>query len=201
MIRLPWWSAVLVVLSPAWSFGGSPPPYQADFPPEEFRARWNTVFERIGDEAVAIVQGVPKANGFLVPRQSNEFYHLCGIATPHAYLVLDGRDRKVTLLLPPRDERLERAEGKVLSAEDAELVKRLTGVDEVTSTMVMNDEWTRGLMLAPRTVVFTPFAPAEGNAQSRGELMSANAAIARNYWDGRPPREARLVQLLKARLP
>ena len=45
-------------------------------------------------------QGAPKANGFLVPRQTNEFYYLCGIETPHAYLVLDGRDRKVTLFLP-----------------------------------------------------------------------------------------------------
>src|SRR5262249_20572153 len=153
----------------------SAPPYQTDFPPEEFQARWKAVFDRIGNEAVAIVQGAAKPNGFLLPRQSNEFYHLCGIETPHAYLVLDGRDRKVTLLLPPRDERLERAEGKVLSAEDAELVKRLTGVDEVASTTVMNDEWARGLMRAPCTVLFTPFAPAEGNAQSRGELRSANA--------------------------
>ena len=44
-----------------------PPPYQSDFPPEEFQARWKAVFDRIGDRAVAIVQGAPKANGFLVP--------------------------------------------------------------------------------------------------------------------------------------
>jgi Xaa-Pro aminopeptidase len=48
-----------------------------------------------------------------MPRQTNEFYYLCGIETPHAYLVLDGRNRKVTLYLPPRNERLESAEGKV----------------------------------------------------------------------------------------
>jgi Xaa-Pro aminopeptidase len=201
MSRHPWWPVVLVMLCPALSSGGTEAPYQTDFPPEEFRARWKAVFDRIGDEAVAIVQGAPKANGFLLPRQSNEFYHLCGIETPHAYLVLDGRDRKVTLLLPPRDERLERAEGKVLSAADPELVRRLTGVDEVASTEVMNDEWTRRLMRGPRTVVYTPSAPAEGNAQCRVELRSANAAIARDYWDGRPSREARLAQLLKARLP
>ncbi len=115
--------------------------------------------------------------------------------------MLDGRKRKVTLYLPPRDERLERAEGKVLSAEDAELVKRLTGVDEVASTKVMNDEWARELMSGERTIIYTPFAPAEGNAQSRGELVSANAAITRDYWDTRPSREANLVQLLKTRLP
>ena len=122
MIRFAWWSAAFVLLCPALTFGESAPPYQADFPPEEFQARWKTIFERIGNEAIAILQGAPKANGFLLPRQSNEFYHLCGIDAPHAYLLLDGRRRKVTLYLPPRDERLERADGNVLSAEDAVLV-------------------------------------------------------------------------------
>ena len=81
-----------------------------------------------------IIQGVSSPSGFVFPRQSNEFYYLCGIETPHAYLVLDGRDRKVTLFLPPRDEALERAEGRILSADDAEEGRRLTGVDEVAST-------------------------------------------------------------------
>ena len=69
------------------------------------------------------MQGAPKATGFLFPRQTNEFYHLCGIETPHAYLILDGRNRQGHALPPPRDARLESAEGKVLSAEDAELVQ------------------------------------------------------------------------------
>ena len=143
MVPRAWWFAVFLLICPAMTFGESAVPYQTDFPADEFQARWKTIFERIGNESIAIIQGAPKANGFLLPRQSNEFYHLCGIETPHAYLLLDGRKRKVTLYLPPRDERLERAEGKVLSAEDAELVKRLTGVDEVASTKIMNDEWTR----------------------------------------------------------
>ena len=28
--------------------------YQTDFPPEEFRARWSAIFDRIGAEAVAV---------------------------------------------------------------------------------------------------------------------------------------------------
>ena len=121
----------------------TPPPHQTDFPPEEFQARWKVVFDRIGDHAVAIIQGAPKTNGFLVPRQSNEFYYLCGIETPHAYLILDGKDRKATLVLPPRDARLESAEGKVISSSDAELVKKITGVAAVSSTKEMTEEWMR----------------------------------------------------------
>jgi Xaa-Pro aminopeptidase len=196
-----WWSVVLFASWPSLLFGQATNLYQSDFPPEEFRSRWNAVIERIGDSAVAVVQGAPKPNGFIVPRQSNEFYYLCGVETPHAYLVLDGSARKVTLFLPPRDERLERAEGKVLSAEDAELVKRLTGVDAVASTKAMNEDWLPASARGPGAVVYTPFAPAEGNAQSRDELQAANAAIARDPWDGRPSREAHFVATLRSRFP
>jgi Xaa-Pro aminopeptidase len=194
----------LAFLIATWStllFGQMTNLYQSDFPPAEYQARWKAVFDRIGDRAVAIVPGAPKANGFLLPRQSNEFYYLCGIETPHAYLVFNGRERKVTLLLPPRDEGLERAEGKVLSADDVDLVTRLTGVDAVASTKVMTETWMRQLLRGPRVVVFTPFAPAEGNGQSRGELQSANAAIALDPWDGRPSREAHFVASLRSRFP
>ncbi len=191
-------SALFVLFAPALALAQSLP-YQSDFPPHEFQARWKAVFDKIGDHALAIVQGAPKANGFTVPRQTNEFYHLCGIETSHAYLILDGRDRQVTLLLPPRDARLESAEGKVISADDAEPVKRLTGVASVASTKIMTEDWMRQLIASSASVIYTPFAPAEGNAQSRDELRAANAAIARDLWDGRPAREAHFAGVLKAR--
>ena len=142
MLRRRVWAVFLaaIAIAPSPARGEAPPPYQSDFPPEEFQARWKAIFDRIGHRAVAILQGAPKARGFLVPRQYNEFYYLCGVETPHAYLILDGRDRKVTLVLPPRDSRLERAEGKVVSAEDAEAVKRLTGVDTVLRLDVVAGE-------------------------------------------------------------
>jgi Xaa-Pro aminopeptidase len=192
--------AVVLVAAPGLLFGQSPP-YQSDFPPEEFRARWAGVFERMGKQGIAIIQGAPKPSGFIFPRQSNEFYYLCGIETPHAYLVLDGRDQTVTLFLPPRDESLERAEGRILSADDAETARRLTGVEKVASTKMMNSDWIHQLVRGSRTVIYTPFAPAEGAAQSREEIRAANAAIALDYWDGRLSREAYFVQLLRTRLP
>ena len=173
--------------------------YQTDFPPEEFRARWTRVFERIGSDAVALVYGAPLTNGFIFPRQFNSLYYLSGIETPSAYLLLDGRTREVTLYLPPRNERLERAEGRVLSAEDAALVKRLTGVDHVIDTDAMRSNWPRGEK--PVAAIYAEHSPPEGYAQSRGELVAANAAIAADYWDGELPREARFVALLKARHP
>ncbi|MFN0088020.1 MAG: aminopeptidase P N-terminal domain-containing protein [Blastocatellia bacterium] len=178
-----------------------PPYHQSHFPPEEFQARWAKVFDRIGDRAVAIVQGAPLTNGFTLPRQSNEFYYLSGMETPGAYLLLDGRTRKAILFLPPRNERLERSEGKVLSAEDGEIVRRLTGVDAVASARSMGEEWLNELLKAPAPAIYTLFSPAEGAAQSRYEAQMANAAIAADYWDGRVSREAHFVNLLRTRAP
>ena len=84
--------------------------YQTDFPPEEFRARWQKLFEGIGENAVAVLQGMPQTDGYIFPRQYNNFYYLSGIETPGSYLLLDGRSKRVTLFLPPRNEALERAE-------------------------------------------------------------------------------------------
>ena len=173
--------------------------YQSDFPPEEFRARWAKVFEKIGGEAVAVVQGAPLTNGFQLPRQANSLYYLSGIETPHAYLRLDGRSRRVTLYLPPRNERLERSEGKVLSAADAELAARLTGADEVLSTEAMDARWPIGD--GPPVAIWAESVPAEGHAQSRYELQAADASIANDAWDARLPRERRFVELLRTRHP
>jgi Xaa-Pro aminopeptidase len=172
--------------------------YQTDFPPEEFRARWTSLVERIGSDGVAVVQGAPLTDGFEVPRQSNTFYYLCGIETPGAYLLLDGRTRRVTLYLPSRNERLDRSEGKVLSADDAELVRRLTGVDDVRSVADMVPAWPAG---DAKLAIYAEHAPAEGHAQSRYELKAAETAIAADPWDGGLPRETRFVELLRLRNP
>jgi Xaa-Pro aminopeptidase len=175
--------------------------YQRDFPPDEFQARWQKIFDKIGESAVAIVQGFPKVNGFIVPRQTNEFYYLCGVETPQSYLLLNGKTRRATLFLPPRDERLEKTEGRILCAADAELAKKLTGVSEVLSTDALTVSWLQHLLKAAGSMIYAPFAPAEGYAQSRGELVEANQSIASDYWDGRLPREAQFVDLLRTRLP
>jgi Xaa-Pro aminopeptidase len=199
MSRLQWLALAFVLSYSAFASGQTDGVYQTHFPPEEFKVRWEKIYQRIGDKAVAIVQGMPQVNGFMLPRQNNEFYYLCGIETPHAYLLLDGKTRKSTLFLPPRNRHLESAEGKVLSADDADIVKKLTGVDEVASNTAMKEEQLPQVKAA--STVYTLFSPAEGNAQSRGELRVANNSIKADYWDGRTSREDNFVQLLRKRFP
>jgi Xaa-Pro aminopeptidase len=202
-MRIRFWHTIALgaLFYTASAYAQSQPYYQSDFPPEEFRARWERVLAQIGPESVAVLQGAPQVSGFIMPRQDNNFYYLSGIETPHAYLLLDGRTRKVTLYLPPRNPRLESAEGRVLSAKDAELVRQLTGVDAVQSADTMRGDWLSSLEGGAPKFVFTPFSPAEHNAESRHEIVSANAGIAADYWDGRLPREAQFVSLLKTRYP
>ena len=192
---------LLAALAALTLHGESQPWYQSDFPAEEFRARWAKLYEKIGNQAVAVVQGVSLTPGFAMPRQTNEFYYLCGLETPHSYLLLDGRSRKATLFVPLRNRRLEAAEGRVLSAEDAAQLKALTGADEVLETEVMrtgnwlNSTDGRGLM------IYTLFSPGEGTAQSRHELVAANTAILNDAWDGRIPREMQFLSMLATRFP
>ena len=195
------WLAVALLLVPVSTSGQAGPYYQTHFPPDEFKARWQKLFDRIGDRAIAVVQGATQTLGFSYPRQTNEFYYLCGVETPHSYLLLDGRTRQVTLILPPRNEALERAEGRILSAADADLAKQLTGVDRVIGSDAMTAEWMSNLLKRPAPAIYAMFAPAEGAEQSRGELLTSNAAIATDYWDGRVSREAVFVQLLRTRFP
>src|SRR5262245_36377544 len=139
--------------------------YQNDFPPEEFQSRWQKVFERIGENAVAVLQGMPKVDGFIFPRQYNNFYYLSGIETPGAYILLDGRTKTATLYLPPRNEALERAEGRILSASDVDLVKRLTGVNDVKPLeAMMASNWPIAGS-RPGAAIYAEFSPAEGAEQ------------------------------------
>ena len=130
---------LILLLGTHLSFAQEIPLYQSDFPPEEFAERRSHIFDQIGDQAVALLQSAPSVEGFSVCRQSNQFYYLCGVEVPHAYLLLDGRNRRTTLYLPHRDEGRERGEGKRLSAEDTDLVKELTGVESVMGVAVSLD--------------------------------------------------------------
>ena len=184
------------------------PHYQTDFPPDEFKARWAKIYDQIGANGIAIVQGIGLTPGFIYPRQFNDFYYLSGVETPGAYIMLDGRARRTTLYLPRRNARLEAAEGRVLSADDADLIKRLVGVDDVQPIDAMRDNWPLGPQAtgrgggrggAPRPVLYTPFAPGEGYAMSRGEAQTAARAQIADFWDQRPSKAMNFVNLLQLR--
>ncbi len=174
--------------------------FTTDFPPEEFAARRAAVYDAIG-KGVAVIQGAPTPEGYTRFRQSNDFYYLCGVEVPNAYLLLDGSSRKTTLYLPHRNEARERGEGKVLSAEDAEEVRKLSGVDAVFGTDLLGEQLARLLQRHSTLTVYTPLFPPEGFAESRDLALRRVAELASDPWDGRPSRAGIFTEKLKKSFP
>jgi Xaa-Pro aminopeptidase len=175
--------------------------FTPDFLPQDFARRRAAVAETIGSEAIAIVQGAAKVGGYIRFRQSDDFFYLCGIETPHAYLVIEGSQGRSFLFLPHRNERMERSEGKVLSAEDGDLAVKVTGIDDVFGTEFLAQYLARLSYGGQVKAVLTPYSPAELAAASRDMAALAVAEIASDPWDGRPSRQGHFIHLLKTRFP
>lgn len=193
---------LLLIFSPLILISQEKHYYQTDFPIEEFEARRTKIFDVIGSNAIALIQSAPSVAGFKVFRQSNTFYYLCGLEEGHAYLLLNGKNRSATIYLPHREEDRERSQGKILSAEDADLIKELTGVDRVRPIEFLgNDLVGTGLIKAEAPILYTPFSPAETGNDSRDEILHGHARAASDPWDTHTTREARFIKLINDRFP
>jgi Xaa-Pro aminopeptidase len=192
---------ILVLALAASAAAQDVPLFTEEFPPEEFRARREKLYEAIGAGSIAIVQGAPSPVGYVRFRQSNEFFYLSGVESPHAYLLLDGGRRQASLYLPHRNERREASEGKLLSAEDSDLAKSLTGIDAVYGVELLSDHLARLAWGGRVPALYTPFKPAEGLATSRDLATRAASDLANDPWDGRPTREAHFLARIRERFP
>jgi len=176
--------------------------YQTDFSKEEFAKRRANVYEKIGNDAIALIQSAEGVDGSYVFRQTNTFYYLSGLETPHSYLLLNGKNKTTTLYLQHRDAGRENNEGKILSVEDADLIKELTGVDQVRGVEFLSNNLVgTGLIKPPGPKLYTPFAPAEMGTGSRDDLLHGQARKSSDPWDGRMSKEANLIKLLNERMP
>lgn len=176
------------------------PLFTSDYPPEEFVQRRAQVMDAIGRDALALVQGAPSPAGYVRFRQTNELYYLSGIESPHAYLLIDGAQRRSALYLPHRNEARQRSEGKLFSAEDAEEIKQCAGVEAVYGLELLAEHLARSARGSLRTL-YLPYAPAEGFATSRDLALREVADGAADPFDGRPSRAGSLRKLIQERLP
>jgi Xaa-Pro aminopeptidase len=150
---------------------------------------------RPDDPGVALIAGAPKESVHGRFRQHNDFMYLCGLETPHAYLLLDARDGTSQVFAPHQSAERREREGALLGAADPDEARAATGVDEV-----------HGLeMLAPRLervrTIWTPMRAGEGAIQSWDTLQRAAQERLSDPWDGRPDRFRWFVRLLRERVP
>jgi len=168
---------------------------QADFSADEFRARRERVLEAIGDQATAVVQGADKPKGMDLFRQDNEFYYLCGIEVPHAYLVMNGKSRRSVLFLPRESQIDKEHDRPVPCADNPDYVIQLAGVDDVRGVEAL------GPHLQNAGVVHTPFRHGQGPRMSYGSASSWYAGVLADPWDGRAHRAAQFIANLRHRYP
>lgn len=174
---------------------------QTDFPASEFAERRKKVFDAIGRNAVAVVPGASTVDSPQVFRQSNDFYYLTGIESPHSYLLLDGRSRRTTVYLQHRNPAWERQVGTIVAAEDVEIVKERTGVDDVYGIEMLARHLAPMQIHHPLPPLYVPFSPPESANGSRDEMLRRIGDAAADPWDGRPSRHGRLLTLLRERFP
>jgi len=171
------------------------PVSQADFTADELTQRRMRVMENMGAPAVALLQGEPAPPGFEAFRQSNEFYYLCGVEVPGAYLSIDAGTRQSTLYLLPRDDKQERSEGPMVCCHDAELLRRRTGVEEVRPVDSLPGD------LKSLTLIYLPHSPCEGRMACRDTLRAMQMSIDADPMNARPSVEAHFLQRIRGACP
>ena len=200
--RASFFTACLLFVTQLTSFAQEKHYYQTDFSIVDFQERRSQIFEAIGNNSIALIQGAASITGFKVFRQTNTFYYLCGLESEHAYLLLNGKTKTSTIYLPNRDKARESSQGKILSAEDADLIKKLTGVERVRGYgSLANDLVGTGLINRGAPYLYTPLSPAEIGNDSRDEILHGQARAASDPWDSQSTREARFKKLIMERFP
>ena len=167
------------------------------FPPEEFASRRARVMEKIG-EGVAILQGTTERPGEQALRQNNQFFYLTGVVEPRAIVTIDGRSRKTTLYLQPKNERREsRMLGPALSPGEAAAVA--TGIDQV----LPREQFAKAVAEFARDAraIYTPLRPEVLGEASSSDPAAMWRATKADPWDGRVSREEQFVQRLKTEAP
>lgn len=161
------------------------------FPSREYAARRLKVMEKIGD-AVAIMQGATERAGEQPFRQATQFSYLTGVVEPRAILVMDGKTRRSTLFLYPRNERWEKSMYGPGLVPGAEAVAK-TGIEAVLPRADFRVDDNRA--------IYTPFRPEVlESASAEGPIALAKANKA-DPWDGRETREEIFRAKLKAAAP
>jgi len=167
------------------------------FPAEEFGARRAKVMAKIGD-GVAIIQGTTERPGEQPLRQANQFFYVSGVVEPRAILIIDGKTKRSTLFLNPRNERREKNMfGPGLFPGD-EAVKS-TGIEAVLA----RDEFKAAVEAIAKDgrTIFTPFRPEVLGCASASDPAALARATKNDPWDGRESREEAFRAHLKSAAP
>ncbi|MDP6339046.1 MAG: aminopeptidase P N-terminal domain-containing protein [Candidatus Marinimicrobia bacterium] len=175
----------ILLLNVAWG--------ESIFSSEEFKSRRTKLAKAMGTGSIAILQGAPSETGYVKFRQYNEFYYLTGIETPHAYVMIKGETGETTLYLPHKNPRRERSEGHLISAENVDGAKAVSGADNVYSIEMMGEHLWR-MRMRSKPIVYLYQSPPERHAESRDLLLRYEGDIQNDPWDHTEPRYKNFIK-------
>jgi len=175
--------------------------FTKDFTKAEFAQRRTRICEKIGSNAAALVQGAGSVHSSARFRQSNQFYYLTGVETPHALVLVNCETRQTTLYLPHRNVSRSGTDGHFITSDEPDWVTQVTGVDIVAGTESLSEHLARMSYRGSVRTIYTPFEPAEGPSASRDGELRVIGDRAGDPWDGRASREGHFVELLQTRFP
>lgn len=107
------------------------PFYRGTYSREALESRRREIGQSMQHGEIALFTGAAASGAFDLFRQYNDFYYLTGTEVPHSYLVIAGGSGRSTLYLEAQDERTERSEGPMLSLADGDLIRALTGIENI----------------------------------------------------------------------
>lgn len=165
------------------------------FTPEDFSQRRKKVMDKIGD-GVAVLQGASLPEAYIKFRQDNNFYYLSGVETPDAVMIIDGRSKKSTLLVPDEVYKDIKQEARIKPGDSA-------AKEYLFDAVVSKTRFTyflQGLSNSAATV-YISFAPEEMMEMCRDRSTQQNVRRISDPWDGRISKEMNFYNKLHERYP
>jgi len=144
----------------------------------------------MGEGEIAILVGAAASGAFDLFRQFNDFYYLTGTEVPHSYLVIAGGSGKSTLFLQACDERTERSEGPMLSLSDGDLIRDLTGIEDVIPRETLKE------VCRSASKVFVPNPYQEGSQACQDTLRHALHSQKEDPFDESGTRQEMVIEQL-----
>ncbi|PWU02382.1 MAG: hypothetical protein C5B52_05605 [Bacteroidetes bacterium] len=165
------------------------------YSPSDFAARRARVFEKIGS-SVAILLGAELPEPFIKFRQDNNFYYLTGVELPDAVLILDGRNKTSTLMVPDRIPGDIKDEAKIRPGADAASLYKM---DSVISRSHLTDKLTA--LAATNPTFYLQNGYEEEAEMTRDRSQAVWSLRKQDPWDGRMPRQAMFMNSIKSKFP
>ena len=165
------------------------------FTPEDFEKRRERVMEEIG-EGIAILQGAELTESYTKFRQDNNFYYLTGVEVPDAVLVLNGKTKRSTLLVPEHISNDIKKEARIIPGVESAEMYKLSNV--MSKTMLVRLMQYFASNNQDFYLVSTPEETAE---MSRDRCMEIRSARMNNPFDGRISKEANFISNISDNFP